>query len=80
MKSLVDYENRPCNTDNEKLQALVGRNFFIKDQVPLKMGAERGMEGGVEAEVGGEVGMEGGVEAEEGDVCGHTVEELEIRV
>ena len=39
MKSLVDDDNRPCNTDEDKLRALVDRNFFTKDQAPLEVEA-----------------------------------------
>ena len=47
MKSLVDDDNRPCDTDNDKLRALVDRNFFTKDQAPLEVGADvEGQRGG----------------------------------
>ena len=39
IKSLVDDNNRPCDTDNDKLQALVVRNFFTNDQAPVEVGA-----------------------------------------
>ena len=31
MKDLKDDNGRGCNTDDDKLQAPVGRNFFTKD-------------------------------------------------
>ena len=35
MKSLVDDNNKPCDTDNDKLRGLVDRNFFTREQQPL---------------------------------------------
>ena len=52
MKSLVDNDNRPCDTNDDKLQALVDHNFFTKDQAPLEGGAN------VENERGGGYSME----------------------
>ena len=40
MKALVDDDNTPCNTDDDKLRALVDRNFLTNDQAPLEVEAD----------------------------------------
>ena len=37
MKASVDDDNTPCNTDDDKLRALVNHNFLTKDQAPLEL-------------------------------------------
>ena len=44
MKDLKDDDGAQCESDNDKLKALVSRNFFTKEQEPLKMGMEGELE------------------------------------
>lgn len=41
MKSLNDDDSRPCGNEDDKLRVLVDRNFFTKDQDPLKVEVEK---------------------------------------
>ena len=40
MKDLKDDDGVKCESDNDKLQALVNRNFFTKDQESLVAGTK----------------------------------------
>ena len=55
MKDLRDDSGRGCGTDEDKLQALVGRNIFTKDQEPLRVGGSKAGEKEVEVDVGNSV-------------------------
>lgn len=64
MKDLKDDDGVQCTSGNDKLRALVDRNFFTKNQEPLEMRVEGG----------------GGYNPEELEDAGYSLEELEEKI